>query len=376
MKKEIALMAMALLVMAVVPSVLAAGIGTGFGGGIIVEEFQPIVWQCGDRILTDEEIQPWRVSEMGTPLVERANSYLFEGEIFSIDVVVFDKNKIQDVVVDLFLESYDGDDLEINCVPMDLDEGQFRKCNARIGEETITAFDSSTMQAYVCTVTVAESEVMYGEYSMYVQADDGNEIGMYDELADWFMNPIISLDTGDAALDFEDVRPGTASYDTVQLRNEAEGGVLLDMFIAGKNWYSLDDGGNLGRCYDKDRGTGGSLVNYLPLSAFTYYAENGAYSTRQDALRDNGYSSVRRAKDAEGYVNINYQINDGFDEAMFDDAEIIQAGTPVYRGLGYRANVIYPGSTGMAITIRLMLPEPCYGEFEAEEGITFWAEAI
>ena len=318
-------MAMALLVMAVVPGVLAAGVGSGLGGGIVVEEFKPIVWQCGGRILWDEEIQPWRVSNDGQVLFERANSYLFEGEEYQIDAVVFDKNKIQDVVVDLFLESYDGDDLEINCIPVGEDDVNFSKCNARIGEETISQFEPATMQAYTCLIAVADSEVMYGEYSMYVQADDGVEIGVYDELADWFMNPIISLDTGDAALDFEDVRPGTASYDTLQLRNEAEGGVLLDMFIAGKNWYSLDDGGNLGRC---DDGTGtGNLVNYLPLSAFTYYAENGAYSTRQDLGNDDGYSSVvRNATDSEGYININYQINDGFDEDMFDDAEIIQAG--------------------------------------------------
>ena len=88
------------------------------------------------------------------------------------------------------------------------------------------------------------------------------------------------------------------------------------------------------------------------------------------------------AKDAEGYVNIQRQLNTGFDEAMFNEAEIIQA-NPINGGaLGYTSNLLYAGSAGMSVTFRLMLPEPCYGNFAAGDGtnapagINFWAEAI
>ncbi len=381
MRKLLILSVIALLVM---PAVFAAGIGSGIGGTIGVEEFPPIVWQCDNRVLTDEEIQPWRCTDQGDEMFERANNYLFDGEKYQVDVVVFDKNKVDELAVDLILGQDRGDaDYNVNCVEIPRIE-DFKDCNARIGEEKITTFDDATMQAYRCTITALDSEHMAGPYWLTVQADDGtNEPGFYDEATPLYINPVIELAV-DGSLDFSDVRPGTASYSQVSVENNAEGGVALDMFITGKDWPAADS--VLGRCQQVDGTTGlpitGSLVNYLSLGAFRYYAENGAYSTRVDALDDSVYSSVIRAKDAEGYLNINKQLNAGFEEAMFNDAEIIQAGGPVTdiatcKNEGYRANVLNPGAK-MALTFRLMLPEPCYGEFEsAEDGSVFiWAEAI
>ena len=60
---------------------------------------------------------------------------------------------------------------------------------------------------------------------------------------------------------------------------------------------------------------------------------------------------------------------------MFNDAEILQANPlPV----GYAANLLYAGSSGMSITFRLDLPEPCYGQFEsaADGSIFFYGEAV
>ena len=143
------------------------------------------------------------------------------------------------------------------------------------------------------------------------------------------------------------------------------------MFITGKDWYPT--GSNLGRCWD---GTG--FVNYLPLSAFSYYAEQGSYSTRDEIIpKDNGYSSVIRTVDSEGYVNVNKLINQGFEEKMFDDAELIQAGGKVAANKGYNANTLSSGTTGISMTFKLELPEPCYGNFESgANGFTIWAEAI
>jgi len=403
MKKLLSLSVMAILTLSVMPMIMAAGIGEGFGGIIGVEEFAPIVWQCDDRVLTDDYYQPWRVTQCFdsctdqcepefcgdqcgecvedcqidcAKLWERTGNYLFEGEKYQIDVVVFDKNKIDTVDTQLILN--DGE-YTINCVESEID--CFADCNARIDEETIDEFDEETMQGYTCTLTVLDSEHMPNDkYDLTVEACDndaqGSQCGTYDEVTPVWINPEISLKvTG--GLDFEDVRPGTSSYSQIILESEAEGGVALDMFITGKNWPAAD--GDMGRCYDPYTG---ELENYLSLGAFSYYAENGAYSTRDDWEVDSDYGLVMRQKDTEGYLNIDYQMEAGFTTEMFDDAEIIQAGgyvidTPGPGGEGYKANVLNPGSV-MALTMRLDLPEPCYGEFESQEdgSLFIWAEAI
>lgn len=376
MKAIYGILVMAILVMAIAPLVSAAGIGAGLGGSIGVEEFPPVVWQCGGRVVLDDAagIQPWRVSNESEEIVERLNHYIFEGERYEVDVVVFDKNKIEEINVDLVLTpETSGDVIMGNCEPIDMKDVNFEDCNAGIGEEEILIPEEDTMAAYRCFIDIPGAEIAAGEYWLSVQAIDDAEAdaGEFAEIELWTVNPEIGLDViGDLA--FDEVRPGTASYSTVLVKNPSDGGVILDMFIAGKNWGAVPDAdGKIGRCKD-----GTSLVNFLPLSAFRYHATNGAYSTRNDVAKDSGYSSVLRDKDAEGYVNINYLINDGFEENMFKDAEIIQA-APIDSGdLGYAANLLTAGGPGMSMTFRLILPEPCYGEYEADEGIVIFGEAV
>lgn len=370
------LIVMSLLLMTILPIVSAAGGFAGIGGSVGVEDFAPIVWQCGDRVVWDEEIQPWRTSGDNQELFERTSNYIFTGETYQVDVVVFDKNKIQDVVVDLILDSNlatPGAEISANCIPASNPSNTaFRECGAKIDEEVINTFDSSTMKAYTCKIDVPS---VSGEYWVSVQAERGSQQGSVDEFAKWYLNPAISLSVEGSVNFGNNVRPGTtATSPSVQVKSTSQGGVLLDMFITGKDWYPT--GSNLGRCWDE---TTGQLVNFLPLSAFSYYAEQGAYSTRDEVTpQDNGYSSVVRNVDSEGYVNINRLINEGFEEKMFDDAEIIQAGNPVYGALGYNANTISSGTTGISMTFKLDLPEPCYGNYQAPSGGAFiiWAEAI
>jgi len=366
---------MSLLLMAVLPIVSGAGGSAGIGGTIGVEDFAPIVWQCGDRVVWDEEIQPWRMSGQDEEMLERTSNYIFTGETYMVDVVIFDKNKIQDVVADLILDAdltTPGHDIEANCVPTSApSRTEFLECGAKIDEEVITTFDSATMKAYTCTINIPD---VSGEYWMSAKAVRDTQEGSINEFSKWFLNPSISLSV-EGSVDFgSNIRPGTTSYSpTVQVKSTSQGGVLLDMFVTGKDWYPT--GSNLGRCWNEEAG---QLVNYLPLSAFSYYAEQGAYSTRDEATpKDTGYSSVIRAVDSEGYVNINKLINEGFEEKMFDDAEIIQAGGKVVANKGYNANTISSGTMGISMTFKLDLPEPCYGNFNAgTDGFTLWGEAI
>ncbi len=418
MKKQFCLFTVALLVLSVMPVVFAAGAGGNLGGSIGVEEFIPLVFQCGGRVITDDSVQPWRVSDLSQVIIERNQQYLFEGERYSVDVLVFDKNKVQSDDVTLALDGDERctigcsgvnntckttceqfDSRTINCVESypgeydskSRDEG-IEKCNARIDEERLTRFDPQTMKMYTCTVDILDSEHMYGIYDLKAKARSGltDQEGEYAEVARWFINPVISLSVN-GGLDFSDVRPGTSSYSTINLKNTAEGGVILDMFVTGKDWPSSDS--NLGRCqlvnakgYDVDN----QYVNYLPLGAFRYYSENGAYSTRDDLENDLGnYGAAIRDKDSEGYINLHRQINAGFEENMFDSSEVIQAkqnaielsdGSSCSKGEScvYPSNLLYPGSVGMSLTFRLNLPEPCYGNFESQQdgSIFFWGEAI
>jgi len=390
MKKLIIMMALMLFAL---PIVTAAGTGGNIGGGVGVEEPDLIVFQCGERVVLDDEIQPWRISGDGDLLAERNNHYLFEGERYEVEVLVFDKNKIEDVVVDLIMTGQEVcgcvnvsgqceqvcieyNDTSINCEESIVN---FSLCNARLGEEELP-YDPLMMQGFKCTIDILDSEHMYGITEMSVVAESmfGGD-GVYDEIARWFLNPVISLSV-DGSLDFTDATPGTSSYSSVLIENGAEGGVILDMFITGKDWPS-EETDPLGRCWD-----GSQYVNYLPLASFRYYTENGAFSTRDETatgvcsngVTDTGYSSVCRDVDDEGYVNIQRQLNSGFEEAMFNEAEIIQA-APIEDGdLGYGANLLTSGSAGMSITFRLELPEPCYGNFasDSDGSIFFWGEAI
>lgn len=375
MKKSISIVMIALM-FASIGFVAAASTSFTIPGTVGVEDFKPLVWECGDRVLLDEEVQPWRVSNANQTLVERTNNYMFDGETYQVDVVVFDKGKIEDVVTDLIL-THDGDvvNYSLNCIPVTQQEVNFSQCGAKIGEEVITVYDPAKMKSYKCSIVIPDSEHMYGMYYMNVRAKRGTQSSTLSHFAQWFINPIISVALNGTLNFGSNIRPGTSAFSpTVQIKNVGEGGVLLDMFIVGKDWQPT--GSNLGRCWDKDLGT---YVNYLPLSSFRYYATNGAYSTSTDAQKNlGGYSSVIRNKDASGYVNINRLINAGFEEKMFDDAEIIQAGTSIISSKGYSANVITQGSTGMSLTFRLNLPEPCYGSFASSSsgGFIIYGEAI
>jgi len=470
MRKKFILVVLLFGILGVMPVVFASGIGVGFGGGVQVEDFGPYIFQCGDRVLVDDVVQPWRIQGNGScveyvqnyscnasliypadrdcwtdatcsgspgtccwenstlkgcyaydtticlrqdnSLFERNQQYLFDGERYEVDVLVFDKNKIDDVTVDLVMEGAticicinDSGSCVLNCTTYDdfsgncyKDNVDFDKCNVRIGEETPNETALNGMiQGYRCFFDVLDSQTMYGLATMSVFAENGLTLndGTYAEVARWFLNPIISLNV-EGNLIFETlagdpVRPGTAAYSTVYVENKAEGGVLLDMFITGKNWPSANTN-PLARCYEPSTT---NLVNYLPLEVFSYYTENGAYDTRGDLENDdNTYSAlVQRNVDTEGYVNIHRHINTGFEEAMFDEAEILQANAVEILGdsIGnddwicdntekciYHANLLYSNSPGMSITFKLELPEPCYGDFESPSGGGFfiWGEAI
>lgn len=357
MKRVIALLAMALLVLGVVPAVMAVHVGGESGVEIITEDFAPRVWMCDDRVWIDDEIQPQPDGQL-----LRENNYAFEGEAISWDVLVMDKNKI-DQNIDVYATIGDiqgeGNDIEVNCIrSSEQPEGMPKTCNARIQEEHVK-WNPDTMAMFECTLTVETSESMYGEYWITVEAMDGDgEVGTMDENEYWFLNPVIAL-TIDGDITFDEVRPGTDSYsETLLVGNDADdgSGVLLDMFISGTDFYDSDSSG--ARCSDLGNGP----TNALALSAFRYFGTNGAFSTK--GRGDCG--GLRAAADSEGYVGI------AKGNRIAQACEII--GNDQFLGAVNSGNVLTPGSE-MALTFKLSLPEPCNGDFDTGS-IYFWGEAI
>jgi hypothetical protein len=345
---------LSVLVMSVllVPSVFAVSVGSGVPISIITEDFAPIVWQCDERLMYDDATSPGRISNDGQFLIERINNYAFEGEQIQWTVLVMDKNgveKIEDVYVSL-----DGV-IEANCKETpDYSRYVEESCNARILEEDLSGrvLDFNTQKYYTCTLTVETPYSMYGEYEVTVEAQDlDGSIGVMDEKEYWFFNPEVQLDIS-GGLNFDSSRPGTSTYSgSVTLGNNADpdSGVLLDMFISGTDFYDSSNSG--AKC---------PTTNQLSLKRFSYYAVNGAYSTRDDSRGD-----------AEGYVPIEYGI--GFNDPVrfYGRNEVIQY---LKEGPYYLANILSIGSE-MTLDFRVDIPEPCNGDFD-QGNIYFWAQAI
>src|SRR3989338_5291381 len=247
-------MVMAMLIVSVMPAVFAVDVGTGIGIIIEPEEFPPHIWMCNDRVVYDDDVESGRWEEVPADpttfedLEERVHNYAFEGEQIVWEILVMDKNKIeeiQDVVATIGSVQGEGNDIEVECKRSSkhsIDEA----CNARILEEKITDFNEDTMAYYDCIFTVETPDSMYGEYWITVEAigDDGQSATM-DENEFWFLNPVIALSV-DGDLEFENVRPGSVAYsDTLLVGNDADdgSGVLLDMFISGTDFYDSSSSG-------------------------------------------------------------------------------------------------------------------------------------
>lgn len=363
-----AILVLGLLVLSIVPGVLAVSVGSGVTPDITTEKFAPLVWMCDNRVVYDDATEPGRISNDGQTLVERINNYAFEGEQVSWRVLVMDKNgidKVKDVFATVGSTQGAGNDIEANCQRVGGTNGEplESSCNARILEENLSTFDSSTMSYYQCTLTVETPQSMYGEYWVTVEAQDLDDLsGTMAENEFWFFNPVVSLSI-DGDLKFDNVRPGTSSYSsTLLVGNDADqgSGVMMDMFISGTDFYDAASSG--AKC---------PTTNQLSLSAFRYFATNGAYSTSQDAENGARGPGPARDRDNEGYVNIGYGIGFNDPNPFYNGYEIIQAQQV---GPYYTANLLAPGAE-MSVTFKLDLPEPCNGDFNTGS-INFWGEAI
>lgn len=385
MNKYITNLVIVLLVLAVSP-VIAVDTSTSITPDITIEDFAPMIWQCGERRVTDDGVEPGRCTAEDDIMSERQNNYAFEGEQVQWDVLVLDKNgieKISDVYVglspsqvicdedcmlDKILGGQDAEDFDIeaNCElvevldPHDSSQNEILdNCNARILEEELTHvsdFSQNVAAFYKCTLTVETADSMQGEYwAAPIVVDLDDNFAVIDEKDYWFFNPEIGLNLyGD--LSFEDVRPGTQSYsDGLLVENAAEAGsgVLLDMYVSGTDFFDSDSSG--AKC---------PVSNVLELDNFDYYATHGAYST-----------FGQTGADAEGYMSIPLGDKITASKEIVGSQTYAQAHADnVCSATEFLGNFLSPGDE-MSLTLRLSVPEPCNGNFDTGD-IFFWGEAI
>lgn len=390
MKKLLGILVALLLV---VPAALAVNVGSGLGIGMETESFDPLIWLCDSRVLNDDNVEPAR--DGSTDLSVREHNYAFEGEQISWTVLVMDKNKIEeidDVVVTLGDVQAPGNDIEVECKLMNAQPDVILDtCNARILEEDLTGEyrDPDTQAYYECTLTVETPTPMYDEYFISIEAIPGAEAlargeqaAIIDEAEYWFLNPNLALSIV-GNIDFGIVRPGTHSYSsTLLLGNDADlgSGVMMEMFISGTDFYDPMSVGaacpNTNQLALNGVGPDGFLGSLaFPAdgaddTGIRYYATSGAYDTCANGINiDKELLIGDVTPDAECYDQIPYGDN------IRDSQEIIGGEDFDTFVTSYDpGNVLSPGSE-QAITFKLILPEPCVGDF-IDGQLYFWGEAV
>jgi hypothetical protein len=371
MKKVISIVLAAIMLLS---SVVAVGVGAGVGVIIEPEQFEPRVFlNPSSRLVLDDYTEPGAVTGGEEFMFERVENYAFEGEQIVWDVLVWDKNgkeKVSDVFVELHQTVQVDGYIESNCRQQTGIQGLGELTGQIFEGEEMIEWNQDTMYWYACTLTVETPNSMHGEYMVSAVATDLNGLeGRAAESELWFLNPVIALGiTG--SLNFGVVRPGaTVLSDTVVVTNSAEAGsgVMLDMFIAGTDFYDPSHSGascptsNVLRLrgFNSDRETG-----------FRYYASSGSYNT----CGHPGGNDAAGA-DAQCYVQIPYYV-DGAGAGPNNNMNRIVDGTPVLFGGVYPAgNILSPGAD-MSMNFKLALPEPCNGGPFTDGEIKIFGEAV
>jgi hypothetical protein len=338
-------------------TVLANGVGGNLGIVITPEQFAPRVFMDPNtRLVMDDQTEPGAIPV--PELIERINNYAFEGESISWDVMVWDKNGVPEKISDVFVEIHqDGQALgyiEANCISSSRTGLVYGNDGAVWfeGEEQLE-WNPETMGWYTCTLTIETPNSMHGQYMVYAKAVDLSGLsGTAAEQEYWFFNPEIALGFN-GALNFGTVRPGgTYKSSTITITNDAEAssGVLLDMFVAGTDFYDPTHSGTM--C---------PTSNVLKLTNFRYYASQGAYNTCLNA-----------GTDAECYDTINYYMDGAGAPSNNNYGRIIDGPAVGPYPLG---NIMSPGSD-ISMNFKLALPEPCNGGPFTQGKFMFFGEAI
>ena len=220
MKKLLAIfVALAMLVAPVMADVATGSVGAGAAPG----DQTPTICVKHRNVIIGTQADPVGINALDY----RTSLYAFAGEQISFNIVVRDANGAADIGPAKI--RVDGGP-EVLCV----DAGDVT------GDETcdgLGSLNAATDKKFFCLLTVeptwyGDSEIVITAYNSAFMPTDGTHT------ENWYFNPAISMSvtTNDGLpIHFEDGQPGdwVHSLNKMQVKNVAEGGVNMWMFIAG-----------------------------------------------------------------------------------------------------------------------------------------------
>lgn len=331
MKAYYSLLVMALLVLSVMP-VLAEE-----EGSVPVEaapgNSAPSIYLINKQVTIDNV----------NAVTSRTGMYLFTGEIITETVIVRDPNGIEDInQVRIIIVGEDADSI---CIAT-----SSQPSDGSLSSHVPGGFDSATDKRYRCNLEAQSS--WYGEEEITIEAEDNS--GTFDGSGieqSWWFNPAISLSVGtsnDDPITFEDGTAGDLVYSENKMivKNTAEGGVNLWMYITGTNLVSDS---SVAMCPSN---------NILDINNMRYRGNTGTVVGNWHTMReyDNSYGCGLNGPD----INSCYAIGGAFN-AVPDDASLGE-------------NILTNGAT-LEIQFRLEYPMPCIGNFN-QGTITVIGKAI
>ena len=332
-----------LFLLGLLPVVFGVGVGGGVGIVVGADGFTP-------ELFVDPNVRITIDDPAGTngDITLRTNNYAFQGEQVSWQVLVWDRNGIEDIEnVRMVLSNFSSFSLlntSVTCLENATHMANPGDIGARDEAGNYLNFTNSTMSWYGCTLTVGSgtSGEFSGQRYIRAQADDLEENqGTSSPFETWFFNPELALTISDTTISFGELIPGMRSTsDTLTIENSAQtgSGVLLNMSLSGNDFFSSTPGA---RCPDSNR---------LLLSTFDYYASAGSFNTC--------------ANEGVG--------GDCHDRIPYENGLLVNNGRAAI--LDSPANVLSPGSE-VTLNFRLDLPQPCMGTYDSGQ-ISFWGEAI
>jgi len=378
MKKGFLILGAFVLVIGLLPFVYAEGainstkinitIGTSSDCNepVIYKDHTARLWQPNDQTI-------YTASEYGTVVDrdgkgfydEKGNSitgyevplrqdYVFTGETMKYFIIIEDKDgasTIDDVRLVLNMTNpvtlLPQAGLEVGrCAEMKNFNGNTDAFISDNGD-TISTYDPSTMQAYVCTLIVQPWTEKY-DVGFRVRTTEkcaGTADVVNSTQSDWLnFNPTLSVGI-DGTITFGKATPGSTSLSNtvyVENRAEANSGVVMDMYIASSDYFT-DPSNPTAICGD------GNGIKY---DRFGYYATKGSMNS---GANNNMYPGL-----GEAAVGLCEAGQDEFTPLPSQSGEI----SDMCRIINHdeQASLLSQGAR-MSLTFKLDVPDTCEGTF-------------
>jgi len=278
----------------------------------------------------------------------RTSLYAFTGEQIEYIVVVRDPNGVDDIG---FLKARVNELDETLGTQVPFSRVSDRDCDG------LGRLDPATDKAFRILITVEplwydDTEVVLAAYNSNNERTDATHS------ENWFFNPAISLQVGtsdDDSIHFEPLPYGADtpaertvhSVNKIKVKNVAEGGANLWMFVAGTNLYD-------------------------PLGASLCPDTNYIFIESKDFNGDGTDELAHHLMQYRGWSGTNWQMGEGWNDLYIYNLEepcniaTCYGGTPVPAGVfhgGTPLDNILTNQGTLEIEFKLTYPMPCIGSF-------------